>query len=130
MAPADKLFIWIAIAIDMIGPAILLLFLRRWTRRWWTAFAGTAIIAPFAAFLVTGGIAWFHTYIRVVIRGDTSIPDEIGETVAQYLGTTFSVCGVYGVMFAGTGFGFSLLPIGLWWLVHRPGFDGFTRSGS
>src|SRR5260370_5985874 len=123
MSRADEILMTITIALDMLGPAVLLLILRRWTRRWWAAFMGTAVITPFAAFLLTGGVAWFFTYFRVIVHGDTSVPDANGYTVAGYLYTTFAGCGIYGIMFAGMGFGLSLPPMVLWWLVPRRRFN-------
>ena len=130
MAWYDPLLLYVAVALDMAGPAVLLLLLRRWTRRWWAAVAGVVVAVPLAAFCLTGGVAWAATYLRVVVRGDTSVPDEIGLTVPQYLGRTFGVCGAYGVMFAGSGFGLSLPLLVLWRLAHPASFRRLARCGS
>jgi hypothetical protein len=129
MAWYDNLLLWVIIALDLVGPTVLLLLLWRWTRRWWIAFAGTLVLVPLVAYFLTGGLAWLSTYLRVVVRGDTSVPDSIGETVTDYLIVTFDVCGAYGVMLASTGFVLSLPLVGLWRLVHPGSFKHFTRSG-
>jgi len=123
----DKLLFFAVFALDVAGAGVLLLLLRRWTRRWWAAVAGTVVLTPFAAFYLTGGVAWLATYFRVVVRGDTSIPDEIGRTVPQYLDMTFHVCGYYGVLFAIMGSGLSLPLVGVWRLAHPASFKRFTR---
>lgn len=129
MAWYDDLLLFVAMAIDFVGPVVLLLLLRRWTRRWWAAFIGVVVTAPVVAFFLTGGVAWAATYFRVVIRGDTSVPDDIGQPVPEYLAMTFGVCGFYGVMFAGTGFLMSLPLVILWRVAHSASFKRFTRSG-
>jgi hypothetical protein len=102
-------------AIDLLGPVCLLLLLKRWTRRLWSAFAGTVIATPGAAFFLTGGAAWLATYFHVVVGGDTSIPDREGWTASQYLSHTFVECGTFGVLFAGVGLG---LALALWAAVE------------
>lgn len=129
MAWYDNLLVWVLMTVDMVGPAILLLLLRRWTRRWWTAFIGVVVTAPVVAFFLTGGVAWAATYVRVVIQGDTTVPDENGKPVPEYLGFIFYVCGIYGVMFAGTGFLMSLPLVILWRVAHSASFKRFARSG-
>jgi len=129
MAWNDKLLLGIVMAADMVGPVVLLLFLRRRTRSWPFAFVGTLVIAPCAAFLVTGGVSWLATYLKVVGGGDTSVPDRIGMSVPGYLWLTFGGCGVYGVLFAGTGFVMSLLLLGVWRLVHAASFRRVARIG-
>jgi hypothetical protein len=106
-----------------------LISLCQWTRRWWIAFAGTIVLSPFAADFLTGGLAWLSTYLRVVVRGNTSVPDSIGQTATDDLIVTFDVCGAYGVMIASTGFVLSLPLVGLWRLVHPGSFKRFTHSG-
>jgi hypothetical protein len=128
MTRGEELFFVIAIVLDMIGPIALLLLLRRWTRRWWIASVGTLIIAPFAAFEFIGGLAWVLTYFRVVIDGDTSIPDGRGQTVPDYLSMTFVISGGYGVLFAGTGFLITLPLISLWAAIHRKSFNRAIRN--
>ncbi len=120
----------IGIGLVMIGPAVLLLLLRRWSRQWWVAIIGTAVATPPTAFLTVGGVAWALTYWRVGVGGDTAVPDEIGMSVQQYLGFTFAVCGGYGVLFACTGLGLSSPVIVLWRLAHSNSFSRFTRCGS
>lgn len=127
MARLDELLQSLVVTLDLLAPAAVLLLLWRWSRRWWTALIGTAILTPLAAFLLTGGVAWLSTYVRVVVRGDTSIPDANGESVAQYLGSTFGVCGGFGAVFAGTGLGLSLPLFGAWRLVHPRSFHRLTR---
>jgi hypothetical protein len=129
MAWSDRLVLGVLMAINMAGPVVLLLLLRRRTRHWGTAFARTAVVAPIAAFLLTGGVAWLVTYLRVVVRGDTSIPVRIGVSVPQYLWSTFGMCGIYGVIFAGTGFGMSLPLVGAWRLAHPASFGRLVRAG-
>jgi len=123
----DELLFYAVFALDVAGPAVLLLLLRRWTRRWWAAVAGTVILSPFAAFYLTGGVAWLATYFRVVVRGDTSVPERIDRTVPEYLDFTFRACGNYGVLFAFMGSGVSLPLVALWRLVHPASFKRFTR---
>src|SRR5258708_6117309 len=128
MTRTEELLAYVIVALDMIGPIVLLLLLRRLTRRWTVAFPATLILPTLPAFFFTGGEAWLSTYHRVVIRGDTSVPDAEGETVPGYLAMNFIVCGVYGVMFAGTGFGLSLPVVGVWRLVHPRSFHRVTRG--
>src|SRR5947209_1378180 len=104
----DQALVCVVFVSDLVGPSILFLLLRRWTGRWWVTAAGTAFAITFVAFGLTGGIAWLATYYRVIIQGNTTIPDEIGQSVPEYLGLTFVVCGMYRVLFAGSGFGLSL----------------------
>jgi hypothetical protein len=129
MAWYEKLLLGIVIAADMLGPVLLLLLLRRRTRSWPVAFVGTFVFAPCAAFLVTGGVSWLATYVKVVGGGDTSVPDRIGMSVPDYLWLTFGGCGVYGVLFAGTGFLISLAMLGVWRLVHPASFRRAARIG-
>jgi hypothetical protein len=127
MSRTDELVLIIALAFDMAAPIVLLLLLRRWTGQWWVAFMGTVIVIPIGSFLLTGAAAWLVTYCRLVIRGDIFIPDEIGQTLPEYLATTFGVCGAYGTMFACLGFGLSLPVLALWWIVHRRSLDRLAK---
>src|SRR4051812_25193164 len=88
----------------MLTPAVSLLLLRRWFQRWWVSLACVVFGLPPVMFFLVGGVAYALTYHRVVVVGDTSVPDNNGYTVPQYLGFTFAICGAYGVLFAATGF--------------------------
>jgi hypothetical protein len=112
----------LAILCDLFGPAAFLLLMRRWTGRWWVAILAIVVVAPFVAFFFTGGLAYGTTYWEVVVRGNTTIPDREGRSVAEYLAFNFAVGGAYGVMFAGAGFLLSLPPLICWRVVHRRSF--------
>jgi hypothetical protein len=77
----------------MAGPAVLFLLLRRWSRRRWVAIVVTLVATPPITFFAVGGVAWVLTYWRVIVEGDTSVPNEIGKSVPEYLGFTFVLCG-------------------------------------
>ncbi len=109
---------------EMYCPVVLLLFLRRRTRSSRAAFVTTVVVALIAAFFLTGGESWLLTYYRVVIRGDTSVPDRCGRTVPEHLTMTFAIWGVYGMLCAGMGFG---LWLSLWRLIHPRSFNRLTR---
>jgi hypothetical protein len=126
MAWYDKWAMYLVSVLVMLGPAILLVWLRGRTRQWWIAIPVTLLMAPVVAFLLTGGIAYLMTYIRVVIQGDTSVPDEYGWTVPQYLGMTFGKCGIYGVLFAGLGAMFWVPALVLWRIIHSRSFRFVT----
>ena len=122
MAWSDELWVPSVIAINIVGQAVLLLLLRRWTRRWWVAVFGSIMMTPFTAFFLTGGIAWLATYYRVVVCGDTSVPDRLSRSIPQYLSMTFGMCGMYGVMFAQFWFWLPLPLVILWRLMHPSSF--------
>ena len=112
----------------MLSPAVSLLLLRRWFRRWWVALVGVVFVLPPVTFFVVGGVAWALTYHRVVVVGDTSVPDRNGQAVPQYLFFIFAFCGAYGVLFAATGFALSVPALVAWRLAHPRSFKGLTRT--
>lgn len=119
MSRSDIAFQVVLVALWMlesIGSIALLVFLRRRTRRWWAAFAGTLVAVPVGGFLLTGGVAWLWAVSEVVLGGDTTDPAKM-----------FILGGFYGVLFAGAGFGLSLVPFGLWGIVHPASFCRVTR---
>lgn len=130
MEHPEELLAWAGVFVVMTGPAVLLLLLRRWLRRWWAALLVTVLVTPLIVFYSVGWVAWRLTYERVVVQGDTLVPDETGKTVPEYLMFTFAVCGAYGVLFAGFGFVLSVPLLIGWRVAHRRSFDRVTRRST
>jgi hypothetical protein len=112
----------VVIAIDLVGPVFVLALLRRRTGRWSVALIGTLVVAPAVAFLLTAGLGWLGSYVQVVVRGNTALPDRLGQSVPQFLWWEFGMSGTYGGVFACTGFGFTLPILGVWRAVHPASF--------
>jgi hypothetical protein len=125
---AENVLAAAGVCLVMAAPTVSLLLLRRWLRRWWAALACVVLALPPVAFVAVGGVAWALTNHEVVIAGDTSVPDENGQPVPQYLGFIFAICGSYGVLFAATGFALGLPLVAAWRLAHPASFNRFIRS--
>src|SRR5262245_15893394 len=121
---------WILLTLVMIMPAALLVALQRWLRSWRLSVLLAIASFPLAAFILLGGVGWLVTYWTVVIRGDTSVPDAHGYSLPQYLWMAFGMSGVFGIMFAVTGFALRVPWLVAWRLIHRRSFDRFTRSSN
>jgi hypothetical protein len=124
----DQLLLFLTATVEIYCPLLLLLYLRRWKRSWQNALVVAVVAAPVTAFFLTGGEAWLSTYYRVVIRGDTSVPDRCGRTVTGHLTLSFAIWGVFGALSAAMGFGVLLLQIGMIRLVSPRIFNRLIRS--
>jgi hypothetical protein len=120
----DRQILFLCLTFDFLGPVILLLLLKLLIRRWWAALVGTIVIMPVVACLVTFWVANYLAYDRVVTRGDTSIPDDLGWTVEEYIGYSGAVAAGYGFLFAIAGLACSLPFVGLGVLMKR----GYLQS--
>lgn len=128
MEHPDELLACLGLFMVMTGPAVLLIILRRWFRRWWAALLVTVLVTPPVAFYAVGWVTWRLAYERVVVQGDTKVPDEIGMSVPEYLSFTSVACGGYGVMFAEMGFALCIPALIGWRFLHRHSFDRITKS--
>jgi hypothetical protein len=109
----------LAIAFDILGPAVVLLLVKRRTGRWRPAAVACLLTATVGAFLLTGTVCWVTTVVRASVTN---------EWRTEALMTAFPVPAIYGVLFATTGLLFTLPLVGLWRLVHAPSFRRITRE--
>ncbi len=126
MSQLEQIAATLTIALAVFGAPALLLWLRRRSRNWNNTLRLAVIVVPFSAFCICGGAAWLATFSRVVILGDTSVPDRIGQSITGYLAFTFIVCGAYCAGFALMGLAICL-PVFLgWYFIHPRSFLRIT----
>src|SRR5262245_44346737 len=91
--------LWLAIILDMLGPVVLLLLVKRWTGKWRFAALVCLVAATVLSFLLTVAIGWLTTALQQCVRGDWDSPRLL---------RAFPLCGVLGPMFGATGLLFTL----------------------
>jgi len=115
--------ILVAIAImsfDILGPVVVLLYVKRRSGSWRRAACYCAITATVCAFIVSGTLCWIQAALRELIYGPT------GSTALM---TAFPAGGIYGALFAMTFLLLALPVLRLWRLIHPRSFQFITTPG-
>lgn len=111
--------LFLTIAFDVLGPAVVLLLVKWRTGRWRPAAVCCLLTATVAAFLLTGTVGYVTTVLRASVTGDWR---------PEPLMTAFPTTAVVGFVFGTTGLVFTLPLVGLWRLAHPASFRRVTRS--
>jgi hypothetical protein len=117
MKTLTAVLMWSLLGIDFVAPVAVLLFVKRRSGSWQRAAFTCLLTATVVAFLVNGTVGWLLSLLQWAIRDGS-----------PYRGMAFPVCGVYGMLFAGTGLLYLLPMVGLWRLAHRRSFECVTRQ--